>query len=300
MEQMDFEQFKEYVRGNLPTVLPESFHNASIIYDVIHKPGFSYQGMRVSREGQKYGIVVDLDYYFKVYNRPTPITDIMAAIASMITERIPDIDLSLVTDYSWVKTRLFIRVFNRTWCRDYLSQIPYRAVEDLAVTAHLLAAENNGQISSTPVTHQLLASYGITPEQLLLDAAENGMKLFPPHLHYLSDLMEVDHDSRAERVLSNRIGINGAAALFYPGEMDKLAEEVGGDYYVVPTSVHEMIISPVNAGVNEEQMADALQAVMRNVTEERDWLADHVYYYDSVRRLFVAIMPDAFEQHLAA
>ena len=43
-------------------------------------------------------------------------------------------------------------------------------------------------------------------------------------------------------VVTNETGIDGAAAVFYPGVMDQLGEEIKGDFFILPSSVHELLL----------------------------------------------------------
>ncbi len=286
---MNYEEFETYVCENLKVLLPEDYQDSVLRVDQITKPGFSYRGLRVGKSQEHYGIVVDLNHYYQIYRTPVPLSQIMYSIASLIREQVPQIDLKLVMDYEWVKPHLFIRVFNRTWCSSYLRNIPFKTIEDLAVSPHILASSDDHQISSTPVTYSLLDQLGVSAEQLMIDALENAMHLFPARLHYLADILGADRVERQDRILTNSAGINGAAALFYPGELQRIAEEVNGDFYAIPTSIHEAIITPAELAPAEETMQNSLMETLYGFTKQQEWLSDHIYYYDRSRQIFSSI-----------
>ena len=294
MKLMRYEEFEEYVKQNLKILLPESFQDAEISVREVRKPGYTYHGMALTRLEQRFGVIVDLDYYYRMYRRPIPISKILFSIASLIQENVPDIDVENITDYEWTAARLFVRVFNRMWSRDYLRHVPHQAVEDLAVTPHVLLGINGTQISSTPVTYDLLSGYGIPASKLFEDAVNNSTCLFPAELRYLADYLGAERSERRERIITNGYGINGAASLFYPGQMDAIAEEVGDDFYAVPTSIHEMIIVPASVSSDEDEMNRALYRTISEFTDERDWLSDHIYYYDSGHRVFTSVRTEDF------
>ena len=289
MKQMNYEEFEQYVKENLKILLPEAYADFDIVIREVRRPGYSYHGLMLTGKEEGCGVIVDLDHYYQEYRKPVPISKIMLSIASMVQEHIPDVEFGDIQDYEKVRSRLFIRVMNRMWCWDYLSRVPYRAIEDLAVTSHILVTMNDGQVSSTPVTKDLLETYGVSEDQLFEDAVNNGMKLFPAEIRYMADVLEVNRDERAERIITNTHGINGAAALFYPGQMEDIARLVGGDYYAVPTSIHEMILVPAKEDISEAKMNQALQRTICDITDERDWLSDHIYFYDSEQHVFLSI-----------
>ena len=49
----------------------------------------------------------------------------------------------------------------------------------------------------------------------------------------------------------------GAAALFYPGVMDRLREMLG-DFYVIPSSVHELLLLPITADADPKNISEMI------------------------------------------
>lgn len=299
MELMNYLEFETYVKENLKVLLPEAYQDSDVCIKEMRRPGYTYRGVGVKKMNDNYGIVVDLEQFYEAYRKNMPISKVMFSIASYVQTELPPIEVEGVMDYEWTRKRLFIRVMNRMWCRDYLKRVPHLVAEDLAVTPHIKMFETGDRLSSTPVTYELMERYGIRKKQLLRDAAENGMRLFPPRLKYLADVIGVDRDERVQRIITNDRGLNGAAALFYPGEMERTAAQMGGSFYAVPTSVHEFILEPADTDKSETQMMDALHETLRVFTNEDDWLSDHLYYYDAERHQFAAVYAEEKQNKLS-
>ena len=293
MELMDYQEFEEYVKQNLRVLLPEEYQDSDMTVREVRRPGYTYHGIGVSKQNESCGVILDLDAYYRKYCENASISEIMFTMASVVQTKLPEIEPNAIRSYSWAKDRLFVRVMNRMWNRDYLEPVPHLKIEDLAVTPHILVAETDGQISSTPVTQEMMERYGVTKEQLFQDAFENGQRMFPPEVKVLSEYFGNDKERFVRRIITNSRGVNGAAALFYPGVMEMLTEVMGGDYYAVPTSVHEMILEPGDTPRSEEAMVHALRQTLRSLTEEQDWLSDHIYYYDAQRHQFASVHAEA-------
>ena len=77
----------------------------------------------------------------------------------------------------------------------------------------------------------------------------------------------------------------GASVIEYPGFLDEAAARIGGDYYILPSSVHELTF--VGTGYADP---DWLEQTVREVNSAhvppKEQLSDHVYYYDSSSHLF--------------
>ena len=80
-------------------------------------------------------------------------------------------------------------------------------------------------------------------------------------------------------VLSNIEGEHGAAALFYPGVQEKISEVVGGDYYVLPSSIHEVLIIKDDIGIKPKELAQMVKGINEMQVGPLDKLADKVMHY---------------------
>jgi hypothetical protein len=81
-------------------------------------------------------------------------------------------------------------------------------------------------------------------------------------------------------VLSNRETYWGAAALFYPGVMDRVHYMLG-DFYVIPSSVHELLLLKVTADADPNNIAEMIWSANRSVVDEEEVLSDDLYICDS-------------------
>ena len=60
-----------------------------------------------------------------------------------------------------------------------------------------------------------------------------------------------------------------------------MEQSVGGDYYVLPSSVHEVLIVPQSAGMDPEELTDMVNTVNEGCVMQDEILSDHVYQYDA-------------------
>jgi hypothetical protein len=81
-------------------------------------------------------------------------------------------------------------------------------------------------------------------------------------------------------VLTNRQKMNGAACMFYPGVLEDFGKKLGRDFYLLPSSVHEVILVPADETVSKEALWEIVTDINRTQVAEEEILADSVYYYD--------------------
>lgn len=80
-------------------------------------------------------------------------------------------------------------------------------------------------------------------------------------------------------VLTNHQKLYGAACMLYPEVLKNFAEKMKQDFYILPSSVHEVILVPANAGTDQEALREIVTDINRTQVAEDEVLADSVYFY---------------------
>ena len=205
---------------------------------------------------------------------------------------------------------------------ELLAQRPHAEMEDLAVTYCVMLGEDANGSMSVPITNQLMETWGVTQEDLHQLAQTNQETLTPSTFKSMNEVMVemmlpqimedmgIDRESAEQMisdmippddmmyVLSNEQKVNGAAALLDEKMMDQVAEKVGVDFYILPSSVHEVLIVPAEVGMDLKDLENMVQEVNATQVAPQDRLSDHVYQYDNeTHEIFRA---DRAEEHMQA
>ena len=75
--------------------------------------------------------------------------------------------------------------------------------------------------------------------------------------------------------------IHVASMICYPGVLHRMSTIVGGDYYLIPSSIHEMIFMRIDNAIDPKDLLKMVKTVNCEVVAEGDILADSLYFYDS-------------------
>src|SRR5699024_7535782 len=81
-------------------------------------------------------------------------------------------------------------------------------------------------------------------------------------------------------VLTNRMRSYGAACIAYPYIPGMIGETLGSDYYILPSSVHEVMIVPACGGLDGEELEEMVREINATQVAEEEVLSDHIYYYE--------------------
>ena len=299
MEKMSYEEFKAWAADEIRAWLPPEYADADVSIHRMEKLGLAYDGMTVVRSGQRAAAAVNLTAFYDMYQEGRTAGDIIHEMADVAVMQAPQMEYSVFSDYEAAKDRLFIRVANKETNADVLAGMPHKEVEDLAITYHVLVNHDQNGIASAPVTDDLLRHYGVTAEQLHEDAIANSQRMLPAQLDSMQNMLfgmmtpgasdtlrDEPYPGSTMLVLTNNVQLNGAAALFYPGVMDQAAERLGGNFIVLPSSTHEVIMIPADGMTDFRSLEQMVKDINRSQVAPEERLSDHVYHYDAQERLF--------------
>lgn len=80
-------------------------------------------------------------------------------------------------------------------------------------------------------------------------------------------------------VATNTDNSIGAAILLYDGVLKTFAEQTGGDFYILPSSIHETMFVPAYGKRDDAFMLSMVRNVNRENVAPEEVLSDNVYYY---------------------
>ena len=81
-------------------------------------------------------------------------------------------------------------------------------------------------------------------------------------------------------VLTNASKVNGSGILARDGVLDKIGELLGKNFYVLPSSIHEVLIVPDNGDMQAKELESMVKEVNATQVAPADLLSDKVQYYD--------------------
>lgn len=87
-------------------------------------------------------------------------------------------------------------------------------------------------------------------------------------------------------VVSNELGINGASVVLYDGVIEEIANKYESDLYLLPSSIHEMIVVPVGEDDLQKTFSSMVDNINQRYVAEDEILSDRVYTYRREEKKF--------------
>ena len=198
-------------------------------------------------------------------------------------------------DFASVRDRIVYRLVNREKNRDLLCEIPHVEFLDLAV-CFCYSYEHPEIGEGMILIHNTHMEMWETCHRELMRLAErNTPRLMPAWLCGMDQALKGVLDEEAllqlkqmqketgkyMYVLSNDRRCQGAAAILYPGMLARAAQQLGGSFYILPSSIHEVILFRDESQSGGEQLHEMIEDINRNQLREEEVLSDYAYRYDA-------------------
>lgn len=287
---MNFEEFQKWTMKEIRHYLPNDYKNANIEINQFSKLNKTYTALLVTKSDERQSPAIDLDALYAMYQNGKNPDEILRTVRSILLQADKQFDYENILDYKKAKNRFFIRASNAESNKEVLLNAPHKIIGDLVITYHVAVDINDGGLASTMVTNGLLEQYGITPNQLHRDCMENGPRIFPVKVDSLNNIVfpgeSMSDEIPSFYVVTNNVMMNGAAAVFYPGVLDKLSDQFGCDLYVIPSSIHEMMIVPDDGTYSNRALEKILRNANSAVVSSEEQLSNTLYHYDQHNSIF--------------
>ena len=197
----------------------------------------------------------------------------------------------LATEYHDVRNLIFAKLINTERNKSLLETLPHEPVLDLSLVFYLFR-NNDPSDEELIISNEMLKNWKVDYFQVFEDALSNTRQIMGASIRPLRDLIkdmiqnisfEIDLDEEEDvmpmYVLTNHWKRNGAVCILFWDKVAELAEQLGSDLLVIPSSIHEVILIPDGPGISEEELNQLIRSVNESELSPADVLSDHAYRF---------------------
>ena len=302
---MDYEIFKEVVAEKMPSYLPGELEGREVMIHPVDKINQTVDGLILKMDGENEKVSPTI-YLNDMYEHYKQFGDLQLTLQTvgeaMLKSMAKGVEVQQGLNFDNPEEKIVFQLINTEQNKDMLAHVPHREWKDLSIIYRLVTNVDKDGIESAVVRDGLAEKLGLTEEQLFKHAVENTRNIFPPTVRSMNDVMkeifmadgmpmeavemilgEVPAD-RMMYVISNDRGINGAISMLYEDQLHTLAEQLGTDLYILPSSIHETIAVSVDMG-DPEELAQMVSEINMDQVSLQERLSNQVYHYDKDLRV---------------
>jgi hypothetical protein len=281
------------------------------IYKVMKNNSLELDSLVLQKEGKNFSPNIYVKPYYEAYQEGVKISELVYRLCNIYQNcTIPIVEDTFTYSFEQMKPFIIYRLVNYDRNLKLLEKIPHIRYLDLAITYHCLVREDEEGIGTIRITNEHMKHWKAHLKELHELAAENTKRLFPDILRSMEEvirsmlleeltgqeemqeevnpfILDTSGQTNKMYILTNQKGINGASCLLYPDVMHKLSEEFESDFYVFPSSIHELILVPTHDNKNSKEYSDMVREINITQVAREEVLSDRVYYYSRDKGLTV-------------
>lgn len=304
---MDYREFADAVQKQMSQVMTGG--EKVSLYTAVKNNEQERTGILIETPGINISPTIYLEEYYESYRKGRPIEQIVSELTDFYDSirKEESWDCERILTYEGVKDRIVFKLINTAKNRRFLGTVPHRMFLDLSIVFYVLIEATGEGTAAMVVSNQHVKRWGVCTEVLWADAVRNVGRLLPAELVTMnyalkemlmksagSTMKEPENllvDSDRERdgmyVLSNNTKNYGAACIAYPHVMEMIGEVLKQDYFILPSSIHEVVIVPYTREISRAEMDDMVRDINETQVAEEEVLSNHVYLYErSTGRLY--------------
>ena len=291
---MEMASFAEQVGARVEKEL-DSSHRVSI-HKVNKNNGVIYTGLRISADGSDISPVIYIDRCFSEYEKGGITIEgtadyVMDAYNRERRDGAMVIDKHKFLSYDSVREGIVYKLINTEKNRELLEDTPYIEFMDLAIVFQYRLQQDEVATASILIHNVHLRLWDVTKEDLYRAAEENTQKLMQYEIKSMAEVLREimdDYeggmgqfsDSVPMYVLSNRNKVEGAACMLYPDLLRDFSDREGSSFYIIPSSIHELLLLPVEDDSDSAEIKGMIKEVNDTQVSEEEILSYSLYYYD--------------------
>lgn len=206
-------------------------------------------------------------------------------------------ELEHILDYDTISGQIVFKLIHLRQNLPLLQNVPFVRYQDLVIVFLLMVDVEPCGSGTIIITNDMKNSWGVTANDLYEAALQNTPKLLPsdfrPMCSVVSEMLGTtcsyeDFEDTHMYILTNAQKQYGASAILYPGLLEHISEQLGEDFYLIPSSIHEFIILPSSYSPSTRELNEMVNEVNSNELPEDEFLSDHIYLlpYD-FKKLFI-------------
>lgn len=284
---MDFEAFTEKMKELLAKRVGDKWEIR--VHKALKNNGITRTGIMLNKKGERYGSILYLEEAYEKYRDGMDLEEAVDVLLDAPFGHDFEVEFDKrfqadsFRDYGQVREHLGLRLINYEKNTELLRDVPHVRWNDLAVVfCYEIGAWKEGG-AYIMIRNDHLAGWEETVDTLYEDALKNMKDGTPDDMLSLNDLFKKNMVPGMEEtppmyVLTNASRKFGAAVMLYSGKMKELADSVGSDLVILPSSLHEVMLL-VDDEEKHPQWREMVREVNRLMVEPEEVLSDNIYRY---------------------
>ena len=203
---------------------------------------------------------------------------------------------------------VFYSLINYEKNKEFLMDVSNLRFLDMAIILYMGVTSENDKYSSGIITNRLMEFWNTDFQELYEKAKYNSVTKQPAIIMTLEDtirnrikkliniipedsfsleesddflslILSENTNSIPLYVVTNSVHRYGAACMLYPDILYNMSKELGSDLFIIPASIHDIILVPAISEIDGNKLQEIVNEVSGQEIEGDDWLSEKLYVF---------------------
>ncbi len=287
---MNYQQFVVELKEKVKNILGDSLKVE--IVTTLKNNGAERIGLSITDSAVNISPTIYLEEFYQYYNCMTSLDHIAHEVVSLYHEVQfdHDIDIDHIRDFSLAKHSIGYKLINSFRNEKLLSNIPHKNYLEFSIVFVLFIESEPHSQGTILINDDMLRMWETNIDEIYEIAHRNMPILFPFSFVPMHDMVcelldDTDSDFLENSplcILTNEHRMLGASTLLYEDALPYVAEKLKESFFVLPSSIHELIIVPESISPKWEDLDRMIEEVNETQILPEERLGDCAWYYDAV------------------
>lgn len=311
---MEYEAFLSYIKESIGAII--GTERTVNLHKIVKNNDVELDALTIIGGGVNISPTIYLNDYYEEYLKGREPGEIVYDIYGIYEAHKSNFsfDIDFFSDFDKVKNKILYKLINYDSNQKLLSDVPHIRYLDLAIVFYCLISNDTLGNATTLIHTSHMDMWNVTTDDLMHYASINTPLLQPSTLTSMADIVREilisdiqtslmkssDYDDAEDSidiiadqivkelednsptnmyVLTNKERFYGATTLLYSDVLKAFASEVNSDLYILPSSIHEIIIIPYEDEISVDALNDMVNEVNAKEVDDIEILSNHSYIY---------------------
>lgn len=305
---MEFTNFTTLVREEVERRTGDNYRVR--LNDVRKNNGVVLRGLTVMQDDSNISPTIYLNNYYEEYisGRATLVNVVNDVMDTYRRNKVnQSVDMRYFLNYESVKQSIVYKLVNTEKNKELLEDIPHIDFLDLSIVFQCMIAQEELGRASILIHNVHLKLWDVSVEKLYQAARENTQRLQEYEIktmaEVLREIVRTENPEEADDedyvtglsenvpmyVLSNKSRVEGAACMLYPNLIRDFADAVGSSLYIIPSSIHELLLLPAGQEEESREIKHMIREINDTQVNAEEILSYSLYFYDREERKVIQL-----------
>lgn len=292
---MKMERFTELMIKTVEAAMPNDVKEYATVgvREVVKSNDEKFHAIILEDPDKEVFPYVYLEDLYEQYENGTSISELAKYVVEVNTTPAPYDLKNIDFNFDNIKDKLILKIVEISRNLERIENLLCKDTGNgFALIPYIMFSKDESGMAMAAMTSGMVEEYGYDTEQIFAIAEKNTLENDEPimcnlaamimNMETSNNLLKADAPTLNSNmyIFTNESTMNGAVGFFIGETQQLIAQVLGENYYMLPSSIHEVMIVPESEAPSAKIMRDMVIDINNSVVDASEILSNRIFYYN--------------------